>query len=129
MINFFKSWLRFWLLIGKKFSIIVFFSFKFSLFTGLFALYFLFHIENNGIAPLALKIISQVVFTIYILKTFLLQYVSHNLYQKFVKVISLLIANIYLTVTITIIRISSWMTMILLFLLITLRESRRHKRE
>ena len=88
----------------------------------------LFRIENNGIAPLVLKIISQTVLTIYILKMFLLQYVSHNLYPKVVKDCSILIANIYLIVTIIMIKISSWRTMSLLLFLITLRESRRHKR-
>ena len=67
----------------------------------------LFHVENNEIAPVILKIISQIVFTIYILKMFLLQYVPRNLYQEIGKDSSILIANIYLTVTVIIIKISS----------------------
>ena len=67
----------------------------------------LFHVENNGIAPVILKIISQIVFTIYILKMFLLQYVPRNLYQEIGKDSSILIANIYLTATVIIIKISS----------------------
>ena len=89
----------------------------------------LIHVENNGIVTLILKIISQITFTIYILKTLLLQYVSHNLYQEVVKDSSNLIANIYLTVTIVIIKMSSSMKMVLVLFLITLRETRHNKRE
>ena len=106
MIIFFKSGLRFLLFHDRtKFASFVFFYFK-ILFIYL-AICTLFHFENNGFAPLIVKIISLIVFTIYILKTFPLQYVSHNLYQKVVKDISILIANIYLTVTIIMIKISS----------------------
>ena len=128
MINFSNHGLGFdCLTIWKFFASFV--SFYFKILIAHWGTCTLFHVENNEIAPLILKIISQIVFKIYILKTFLLQYVSHNRYQKVVKDSSILIANIYLKVTIIIIKISSWMAMILLLLLITLRESRRHKRE
>ena len=106
-----------------------FVSFYFKILIAYWVTCTLFHVENNGIALLIPKIVSQIVFTIYILKMFLLQYVSHNLYQEVVKDSSILIANIYLTVTIIIIKNSSLRTMSLLSFLITLRESRRHKRE
>ena len=92
-------------MVGKIFASFV--SFYFEILIVYWNTCTLFRVENNGIAPLILKIISQIVFTIYILKTYFLQYVLHNLYQKVVKDCSILIVNIYLTVKIMITKISS----------------------
>ena len=88
--------------IGKNFVSFVSFHFRVSI--ANWGTCTLFRVGKNGTAPLILKIESQVMLTIYILKTFLLQHVSHKLYQK---VWRILIANIYLTVTIIITKISS----------------------
>ena len=52
---------------GKNFTSFVFFSFQIFVVHWVFCT--LLHVENNGIVPLILKIISQIVLTIFIFKS------------------------------------------------------------
>ena len=66
MINFLKSWLRFWLFYNRKiFLHHLFYSFQICIVNWVIST--LYYVKNNDIAPLILKIIYQIVFTIFIL--------------------------------------------------------------
>ena len=61
MINFFKAWPRFSLFYDRKeFAPLVFSFFQNSVGYWVFCTLCLFQVENNGIVPLILKIISQI---------------------------------------------------------------------